>query len=214
MAELLNDGNLLYPEGMEAAEVVASIRRVLDGSDEALLRDPRLEWENFIHRACWIARVHPFMPLLALQREQGLLACDGKDAGLRAWELAAGVVGQHTPGQKNSLWNGLPTQILLAIRTTAWLAGIGPAAAFGNPKLWPSAERWNQDQDAAKGKVITLLNLDGSPNRKHLCRTAMEYVELSYTPDARTEPDGRLKVRALNASVFEASIKPRWGKGA
>lgn len=212
MAQLLADRHLQYPESMPAADVVAAIRRVLDGSDEALLKDPRLDWENYIHRVCWIHQVHPFQPLLALQREQGLVANDKRPASERAWDLAAGVVGQHTPGQSNSLWNGLATQILLSVRTTAWLGGIGPEAAFGNPRLRPTAHRWYPGVNSQNGMVLSLLNLDGTVNRKHTCCSAMEYVELAYTPDARLASDGRLKVRVLNAEVFEQHIQPRWGK--
>jgi hypothetical protein len=212
MVEVLDDRHLHYPEAMAAADVAAAIKRVLDGSDEALLKDPRLDLDNYIMRVCWIHQVHPFQPLLALQREQGLVADNKAAAGERAWDLATGVVGQHVPGQKNDLWNGLCTQILLSVRTTAWLAGIGPEAAFGNPRLRPSAHRWMPGMDAERGKVISLLNLDGSVNRKHTCCSAMEYAELAYTPDARLAADGRrLKVRALNADVFNKFIAPRWG---
>lgn len=204
--DLLTPNQLRFPEHLPPAEVVQRIKQVLAQSDESLLQDPRLDWENFIHRVCWLYKVHPFMPLIALQREQSLLADNNEAATDRAWSRAAGVVGQHVPGTANALWDGLPNQLMLSVRVTAWLAGFGTAESFGaNSRLWPTVPRWT-----GEAKVLNLLNPDGSFCRKHVCQDEMEYAELAYTPDARVNANGVLKVRAVNWEVFSKYVNPAW----
>ncbi len=178
--------------------IIASIREVLSKSDEAFLLDPRLDLENFIHRNCWLAGIHPAVPLVALQREQGLLGKDGVAASERAFSRATGWVGQHLPGTASVNWDGLTLQIQLCIRSAAWHGGIGDKAAFGyRPGLWPTSRRW---QGAAMN--VDLLNLDGSFNRKQLCMDPMTYVDWVYTPNALKN------VPAENDQHFERYVKP------
>lgn len=188
---------------MEKADIIRRIRDTLEQSDEQFLLDPRLDLDNFIHRTCWYVGVHPIWTLISLQREQSLIADNGTKASDHAWSRATGVVGQHLPGTANSSWDGLPNQILLTARTAAWLGGIGMRWGFGYREgLWPSASRWNDVNIAECQKVTTLLKLDGSTDKTHICNSRMEYVEYGYTPS-----EG---VREANWKIYEKYIKPFW----
>ena len=197
---MLEDGHIYYPEHLPAADVVRRIAKVLAQSDErAVWLDDRLDLPNFIQRCAWNYGVHPIWVLVSLQREQSLVADNGKAADARAWSRALGVVGQHTPGQANSLWDGLPNQIMLCCRSTAWLAGIGARELFGyRAGLWPTAIRWTEEDTVKCAKNISLLNLDGSFHKTYTCKSVAEYVQYGYTP--------KESVLAENAAILDRYI--------
>lgn len=211
MRKLLDESHLLYPEQLSKDQVIAEIRSCLEQSDEPLLKDPKLAWWNGIQRECWEKILNPIIILVSLQRERGLLANDGRAATERDFEFGLGVVGQHTAGTANTSWNGLDNQLHMAIRSAAWIAGIGPREAFGNPKLWSQAERWTERDSANGGKLIDLLHPDGSFAKKYLCKDRMEWLELSYTPSAVEVEPGVLEVRAVNRDIYEKRVKPFLG---
>lgn len=198
---MLTDDHIYYPEGVAPDVVVSKIRAVLAQSDEALLLDPLLDLDNFIHRVCWTYGVHPIWVLLSLQREQSLIADNDSPATERAWSRATGVVGQHTPGQANKLWDGLPNQILLSARSAAWLAGIGPNENFGyRSGLWPSAERWTKQNADLCQKRVALLHPDGSFHKWFMCQSVAQYVQYGYTP---SEPVLQQNADILNLYILK-----------
>ena len=200
---VLDDTHLDFPEHLDKSDIIRRIRETLEQSDEKFLLDPKLDLENYIHRTCWYYGIHPIWTLVALQREQSLIADNGVLASDHAWSRATGVVGQHLPGTSNSSWDGLPNQILLTARTAAWLAGVGTRWLFGyRVGLWPSAARWTDADTAVCKKNCTLLKLDGTLDKTHDCHSRMEYVEYGYTPSEH--------VRAANWKIYEKYIKPFW----
>ncbi len=161
------------------AGIVAKIRAVLAATDEPEFLNKKYVWENVIHRLCWNQGLHPAMVLVALARERSILGHSNGPASDTDWERAAGVVGQQTAGTSNTLYDGFPEQLVLCVRTLAWLAGIGPRANFGyRPGLWPGAERW-----AGVPTQVRLLNLDGSFAKLQNCETVFEHVSWTYTPN-------------------------------
>ncbi len=161
------------------AAIISKIRAVLAATDEAFFIDPRCVWENAIHRLCWNQGLHPAMVLVALARERSLLGHNNGQATEMDWKRAAGVVGQQTPGTSNSTYDGVPAQLIMCVRSLAWLAGIGMKANFGyRPGLWPSAERWQ-----GMPTQVRLLNLDGTFAKMQRCETAFAHVSWTYTPN-------------------------------
>lgn len=195
---ILEDQHFKYPEDMKPSEVISRIDQVLKAAtaNRDVWNDERMDWENLIHRECWFRGVHPIWPLVSLQRERSLL---GRAGGIRDFDFAEGVVGQDKPGSVNETWNGLPTQLLLSIRTAAWLGGIGPRANFGyRIGLWPSAARWDALQQGGGVGPVQLYNDQHESSGFHQAKTMAEYIQLKFTP--------HLEVLETNGGIFEARI--------
>lgn len=204
---ILTAQHLPYPRHLEGADVAARIRACLAQSDEALLKDSRCDWENFIMRECKEKDVHPMWPLITLQKEQGLLSNDGKVASQSAWDHAAGVVGQHTVGSAIPTADGLASQLKLCIRLYAWHGGTRAVdGAFGLERTdRPPMARWS-----GKPMPVELLGLRKGANGKEeayrmrtiICNDAAEYAMWIFTPN------GQENVPAMNADVAEKRVLP------
>lgn len=196
---MLENRHLFYPDALTPADVVAKVKDCLNmaTANRDVLCDPRMDWENYIQRVCLEYGVHPIMPLVAMQRERSLL---GKQAeSEQDFNFALGVVGQDTPGTVNERWNGLPTQILLAVRTMAWLADIGPASNFGfRPGIAPTHERWNYKTQ----NLVRLYNSDSTPGGLANCPEQATYVQLCFTP--------HLEVLDTNRLIYDRWFKRFW----
>jgi hypothetical protein len=173
---MLTDKHILYPEELDFATVVERCRKtLLDAKANSVVwLDERMDWENFIPLVCLEYGISPGWVFTCLQRERSLL---GKDASERDFDFAAGVVGQDGPGTINERWNGLPSQIMRAVRLSAWFAGNGPMPR--RKGLEPSKEaRW---QDGCPNS-LELLDDKGKSLGLYNAKSKAEYVQLQFTP--------------------------------
>lgn len=192
----LDDRHFVWPDGMKPADMAAGVRAVLAAApaNRELWLDPRMDWENFITRACFEWGVSPIPVLISLQRERSLLT---QPATERDFDFATGMVGQDMPGTAHPGWNGLPLQIFLAARTFAWLGNIGQRANFGyRVGLWPAEDRFSFLVE----NQVKLYNDKHELTEIYKTRSQAEYVQLKYTPHR--------EVLATNLSIFQARIAP------
>lgn len=185
----LEDRHILYPESLEFQAVVSACQETIQGfkANRAVWLDERMDWENFIPLVCLEYGINPGWVFTCLQRERSLLGKEGSD---RDFDFAAGVVGQDGPGTVNERWNGFPSQILRAVRLSAWLAGV--SAPPRRKGLNPSSEaRW-QDGQANR---VDMLDPKGRPVGAYTAQNRAEYVQLQFTP--------HMEVLATNGSIFE-----------
>jgi hypothetical protein len=175
---MIGDQHFIYPHALPHDEVVRRISAVLGRSKNAdVLADPRYGWDRLIWRLCLEYGLNPAWVLLSLQRERGLLQRPA--AALHDWQYALGYVGQDGPGQANPRWNGLAVQLWLCVHQTAWIAGFGPAEAYGMAaNLRPGASRWNP----AAPTSIQLYGAPGVPAQPYTPAALHEHVILTYTP--------------------------------
>ena len=186
---MLLDTHILYPDFLQPEDVVGKIKAVLSRahSNNEVWTDPKMKWENFIFRASFEWGINPAWLLIGLQRERSLFGQEGDE---KDFNFAEGFVGKDGPGTVNERWDGLPTQLFLAARGTAWLACRG--FNFGwRGGIAPSVPRWR----VGSHNQIMLLGDDHQETGMHECETMAEFVQLSYTP--------HLKVLDVNHSILE-----------
>lgn len=195
----LEEKHILYPEDLAPLDVCNRIRRVLAAApaNQDVWADPRMDWGNFIQRECWIMGVHPIWPLVSLQRERGLF---GKAGAARDFDFAQGVVGQDEAGTLNETWNGLPTQVVMGIRSLAWSCNIGMRGNFGyRAGLWPGWQRW---VDGAQN-TVQLYNEKHEKTQLYLCQNRAQFGQLKFTP--------HLDVLDVNGGIYQGRIAPFFG---
>lgn len=181
--EVFDQRHLLYDRTIPAADQVARIKACLEASPNAAkLLDETEDWPNYIHRTCWIHEVGPLWILVSMQREQSLLANVARPG---SWDRALGVTGQDAAGMANPLWTGLPTQILMAVRSIAWSMGFAHPERFGPPALQPSWPRFR----GGRANPVLLYGPDSKPLRDGAgqkvfqgCQTPWEYAQYTFTP--------------------------------
>lgn len=192
----LLDQHFLWPDGAKCADLAAGVRAALMAApaNRELWLDPRMDWDNFIARVSFEWGIHPIMALVALQRERSLLT---QVADQRDFDFATGMVGQDLPGTAHPGWNGLPLQIFLAVRTFAWLGGVGARSNFGyRIGLWPADDRFNPLVD----NQVKLYNDQHELAKVFVTRSQVEYVQLKYTPHE--------EVLDTNGEIYQARIAP------
>ncbi len=183
---MLLDTDLLWPVGADASEIEKRVEACLDNADanRDVWDDPRFHYPSFITRVCLEYGVHPAWVLTSFQRERGLLGSKGT---VRDWEFANGVVGKDGPGTVNNLWNGLPTQIFLSVRTFAWLARVGPIPY--RPGLIPQAKRYYPGD----ANAVQLLDSAHNAVGFHEAECPTEYAQLMFTPHLEVLSDNFLE---------------------
>ena len=185
---MLADRHVLYPDTLDFAEVVALCQRTIDGfkANRSAWLDERMDWENFIPLVCLEYGVNPGWVFTCMQRERSLL---GKEATDRDFDFALGVVGQDGPGTVNERWNGLPSQILRAVRLSAYWAGTWKPRRKG---LEPSKEAVFVD---GCPNPVDMLDKIGRPIGAYNVKDKAEYIQLQFTP--------HMEVLATNNAIYQ-----------